>query len=228
MQRPPPRVSEQESQRWQIGNEDEKSFWLGLKPEDFERHEQGYRALARQIDLAARIAGLRPDYRALQIGCAVEDTVFYLENCQRFAVDPLADFYKAHFERSRNPRVDYRKGVGESVPFEDGFFDLVILQNLLDHVANYDVVLDEVKRVLRRPNVLYFGTDVYPQASAEVRWARQARGELFDLQHPHTFTAESLEATLVGHGFRIAERLPPQPAGKGDDSYRHCLFVVWP
>jgi SAM-dependent methyltransferase len=124
--------------------------------------------------------------------------------------------------------VDYRQAPGEDIPFEDDFFDLVICQNLLDHVASYDVVLDEVTRVLREPNLAYFGTDVYSQASAEARWARQARGEVFDIQHPHTFTVETLEETLENHGFQIVERLPTQPSGKGDDSTRHCLFAILP
>ncbi len=222
------KVSEEESERWKVGNEDEKGFWLGLTEEDLLAHERGHRALAKQIDLGIQIRGLRDDFRGLQIGCAVEDTIFFVEGGSLYAVDPLAEFYKQHFERARNPRVDYREGVGEVVPHEDDFFDLVICQNLLDHVANYDVVLDEVKRVLRKPNLLYFGTDVYTSESAEVRWKRQESGEIFDIQHPHTFTVETLETVITGHGFEIVERLPTQPSGKGDDSTRHCFFAIYP
>jgi len=219
------RVSPREHERWRIANEDEKGFWLGLSEEEFRAQERGYRALAEQLERRIATWGVRPDYRVLQIGCAAEDTVFFMKGAARYAVDPLADFYKAHFRRSNNPGVDYRKGVGEEIPFPDSSMDVVICQNLLDHVANYDVVLEEVKRVLDRPNLAFFGTDVYPQHVAEARWARLEKGEVFDVQHPHTFTESTLEATLEAHGFEILERYPPQPAGKGDESHRHCLYA---
>lgn len=222
----PWRVTPQERERWRIGNEDEKSFWLGLTEEEFLAQERGYRALAAQFEQRIANYGIPKDYRVLQIGCAVEDTVFYMKGAARYAIDPLADFYKENFARSNNPAVNYRRGVGEEIPFPDSSLDVAICQNLLDHVANYHVVLEEVKRVLRRPNLVFFGTDVYEQEAAEVRWERLRRGEIFDIQHPHTFTEQTLEETLTDHGFEILERYPPQPSGKGDDSRRHCLYAT--
>jgi len=64
---------------------------------------------------------------------------------------------------------------------------------------------------------------VYDEASAKVRWERQARGEIFDPQHPHTFTESSLDEILVAHGFTLLDRWPRQPSGKGDESWRYCL-----
>ena len=218
-------VSPEEYERWQLGGEDEKKFWATLDEEEFRAQERGYRSLAEQIDRKLLDYGVGHGGRILQVGCAVEDVVFYLEGGERFAVDPHADFYKETFARSRNPRVDYRQAMGESVPFDDGYFSMVICQNLLDHVANYHVVLQEVQRVLGEPNLTFFGTDVYEKDVAEERWARLANGEIFDILHPHTFTEQSLEEELTSHGFEILERYPPQPSGKGDSSYRHCLFA---
>lgn len=219
-------VTSAEKERWRIGNEDEKSFWLSLTEAEFLSQETGYRVLAQQIEHRIDSYGMRKDYHVLQIGCAVEDCVFFMAGKARFAIDPLADFYKKHFERSNNPAVDYRKGTGEEIPHPNGGMDIVICQNLLDHVANYHVVLEEVKRVLRTPNLMFFATDVYSSEVASQRQERMHRGELFDIQHPHTFTESSLEATLGEHGIEILERYPPQPSGKGDESYRHCLYAT--
>lgn len=225
--RSPPRgVSRQAYRRWRLGNRAEKSFWLSLTEQDFLAHERGYRALAGQLQDLFPAYGIGPQFRALQIGCAVEDAIFFLRGGERYAVDPLAGFYRKHFARARNPEVDYREAAGESLPFGDRFFDVVICQNLLDHVANYAAVLREVKRVLRRPNLVYFGTDVYDEAAAAARRERQARGELFDIEHPHTFTEATLEAALVASGFAVRDRWPRQPSGKGDGSWRYCLVAT--
>ena len=220
---PPPGVSREAYRRWRAGNEGERDWWLTLPEQAFVDQERVYRALAGQLQALFPAFGLGQRFRALQIGCAVQDVIFFLEGGERYALDPLATFYKAHFARSRDPRVDYREGVGESLPFPDRFFDVVICQNLLDHVASYEVVLREVKRVLTQPNVVYFGTDVYDEAAARVRWERRARGELFDPPHPHTFTETSLDAILAAHGFVVTERWPRQPSGKDDESWRYCL-----
>ena len=188
--------------------------------------EQGYRSFAKQIMQRLPLYGIKSNCRVLQVGCAVIDAISFMEGGDRYAVDPLADFYKQHFERANNPSVDYRKGVGESIPFQDAFFDVVICSNLLDHVANYHVVLEEIKRVLGQPNIVYFGTDVYSDEIAVSRWEKTSRGEIFDIQHPHTFTEQTLEDTLRTHDFEIVERYARQPSGKGDESWRHCLYAT--
>lgn len=134
---PPPGVSGEAYARWRAGNEGEGAFWLSIPEQTFVDQERGYRALAAQLQVHIPGLGRGNRYRALQIGCAVQDVIFFLEGGERYALDPLASFYKEHFARSRDPGVDYREGVGESIPFPDGFFDLVICQNLLDHVASY-------------------------------------------------------------------------------------------
>ena len=219
-------VSRHAYKRWRVGNDAEKTFWLGLSEQEFVQQERGYQALAKQLQDRFGEYGIAPGFRALQIGCAVEDAVFFLEGGECHAVDPLADFYKKHFARARNPHVQYRQALGESLPYPASFFDVVICQNLLDHVVSYKAVLNEVKRVLRQPNLVYVATDVYDESNAQRRWQRKARGQLNDPCHPHTFTEATLEATLTAHCFSIQERWPRQPSGKSDDSWRYCVVAT--
>jgi len=222
---PPPGVSPREFARWQVAHEGERAFWLGLSEADFQAHERGYRELAEQLEKRLPAFGVGADYRGLQIGCAVQDVIFFMHGGERYAVDPLADFYMEHFARSRDPGVTYRQALGESVPFPDAFFDFVLCQNVLDHVASCDAVLNEVRRVLRPPRLAYFGLDVYDEATAREREAKEARGEIADVEHPHSFTQLSFERMLTEFGFEILERWPPQPSGKNDGSWRHCLVA---
>lgn len=55
-------------------------------------------------------------------------------------------------------QVELRQGVGESLPFPDGHFDLVILDNVLEHVEDRERTLDEITRVLRPGGILYLVT----------------------------------------------------------------------
>jgi ubiquinone/menaquinone biosynthesis C-methylase UbiE len=54
--------------------------------------------------------------------------------------------------------VDFRSGVGESLPYQDGGFDLVILDNVLEHVADREQALREIHRVLVPGGLVYLVT----------------------------------------------------------------------
>ncbi|MDO8501029.1 MAG: class I SAM-dependent methyltransferase [Gemmatimonadaceae bacterium] len=54
--------------------------------------------------------------------------------------------------------VDLRKGIAESIPFPDASFDLVTLDNVLEHVGDRELTLREVRRVLKPGGLLYMVT----------------------------------------------------------------------
>jgi ubiquinone/menaquinone biosynthesis C-methylase UbiE len=54
--------------------------------------------------------------------------------------------------------VDLKKGVAESIPFPDSSFDLVMLDNVLEHVTDRPGTLREVRRVLKPGGLLYMVT----------------------------------------------------------------------
>ena len=222
-----PQVDQARLERWQSAHAGEAQFWLRLPEEEFVRQAEGYARLASQIlHFYRALLDPRERFRALQIGCGVEDVIFHLPEGELFAVDPLADFYKAHFERSRSPRVDYRNAMGEDIPHDAGFFNIVICQNVMDQCADCRVVMQEIVRVLAEPHLLVFATDVYSEVTAARRWEADRRGEIHDVNHPHTFTERTLDGLLVDHGLEVVHRVPRLSSGKGDDSWRHCVFAT--
>lgn len=54
--------------------------------------------------------------------------------------------------------ITYSVGVGEALPYEAGSFDTVVCVDVLEHVADLDAVLAEVRRVLRPGGWFLFDT----------------------------------------------------------------------
>ncbi len=54
--------------------------------------------------------------------------------------------------------IAYCVGSGESLPFADGAYDIVVCVDVLEHVEDLDRVLLEVRRVLRPGGIFLFDT----------------------------------------------------------------------
>lgn len=212
------------TERWQHAQEKEKEFWLSLDQHTLQLQSEGYRILAGQLQQRIDSSFQNTaNLRILQVGCAVEDCIFYLPYKFLSAIDPLADFYKANFERSRNPLVDYRTGRGEDIPYETEFFHVTICNNMLDHVIDPHKVVGEIVRVLQNNGLSFISVDVYGEEEAQRKRELEKQGIVFDECHPHVFTRKSLEQLVVTCGLSIVE-LFEAPSGKGDDSLRYCIL----
>ncbi len=213
-------------ERWKFAQQMEQDFWLHLDEAEFQAQEVGYKNTAGDLVRHARAHfGPLDDIRVLQVGCAVEDSVMYFPYGKRFAIDPLAEFYVQHFERSRNKAVIYFTAMGEAIPFAQDVFDLVICTNVLDHVVNPQSLLHEVRRTLKSGGIFFLSVDVYPKETYLERVAREASGEVVDPCHPHTFTNEILRNLVVETGFQVLTD-EESASGKGDDSVRYELTLL--
>jgi ubiquinone/menaquinone biosynthesis C-methylase UbiE len=101
----------------------------------------------------------------------------------------------------RDPQVTYQTATGEKLPFEDGRFALVILDNMLDHVHNPTAVLDEVKRVLAKDGLIYLAMNVHTAWGAFLHTILSKLS--IDPGHPYTFTADSLRRFLIDNKLTI-------------------------
>ncbi|MGB9614359.1 MAG: class I SAM-dependent methyltransferase, partial [Fervidobacterium sp.] len=139
----------------------------------------------------------------LEVGSGPVGIVSFLNWGKRYAVDPLEDFYRTNpaLCEVRDSEVSYIKGCGESLPFEDGFFYLVILDNVLDHVQNATKVLDEIYRVLSREGALFLSVNVHTMFGGLLHSILVELG--VDKGHPYTFTVESIRDFIQSRGFSI-------------------------
>ncbi|HUW57358.1 MAG TPA: class I SAM-dependent methyltransferase [Planctomycetota bacterium] len=113
--------------------------------------------------------GIEPDFytdkRILDIGCGPQGSLEWADMAaDRVGLDPLAkDYLKLGADRQK---MRYVAACSESVPFEDAHFDVVSMFNALDHVADLDVTISGIQRVLKPGGLFLLLTDVNHDATA--------------------------------------------------------------
>jgi len=60
--------------------------------------------------------------------------------------------------RDNNLKINYEKGTGENLPFEDNSFDVVFCCDVLEHVQDLPKVISEISRVLKNRGVFIYDT----------------------------------------------------------------------
>lgn len=191
------------SERWKTAYFSEEEFWNDFSIDSLEktytkRFKRKAQILLNQLKKYIKI---NKDIRILQIGCGPEDVINHFEIGERHSIDPLADFYKKRF------RVDYDssnliKAAGEDIPFEEDYFDVVILANVLDHTHMPTKVLSEINRVLKKKGILYFENYVYQKNFLRVAgiWGfikEKIKKEIYNIHHPYMFTMKDLRDLLT-------------------------------
>ncbi len=141
---------------------------------DFARSVRAEIEEVRPISAAARV---------LEVGSGAHGLIFFFDGAERVGVDPLADHYKALFP-AWQCRARTIAAFGERLPFEDGSFDVVLCDNVVDHAEDPRRIVEEIARVLAPEGVLYFTVNVHHPfyhwaATAHALW--QALGVRFEV-----------------------------------------------
>lgn len=100
--------------------------------------------------------------RVLDVGCGDAGVLiaFAEAGARVSGVEP----YVQSVERGRvraaehGVEADIREGIAEALPYPDASFDVVLLDNVLEHVQDRERTLSEVHRVLRPAGILYLVT----------------------------------------------------------------------
>lgn len=195
--------------RWDTAQQYEQRFWANLA-RDIESGARKQLAWYqwKASELEKRIENGedgRQDKRGkiLEIGSGPIGIINFLEWGERFAIDPLEDFYRQSSTLTglRKPEVTYTKGTAEHLPYPDSFFSLVIIDNVIDHTHAPLKVLQEIHRVLQNNGLLYLAVNVRTPWGAVVHKLLSACR--IDKGHPHTFTSEGVRKLVTAHPFRI-------------------------
>ncbi len=214
-------------ERWQEAQEYERAFWQKAA----DRIASGERPSLtfyqwRAENLTEMIAKAFPrnppsfaSSRVVEIGSGAVGTVAFFDAKERYAYDPLCDFYASRPEliAHRNPAVAYVQAQGEDIPQDSATVDLVIIENVIDHVQNPGQVLNEIDRILQPDGIVFLTVNLHPT------WGFLLHSLLavtkIDRGHPHTYTLFSIRKFLRNAGFETRH--------EEWESYRKCRKTDW-
>lgn len=114
----------------------------------------------RVRDLLEQERPISPDARVLEVGSGAHGLIFYFGGEQNVGVDPLAHSYAELFPKWQREAVTLA-GFGESLPFADSSFDIVLCDNVVDHAESPARIISEILRVLAPSGLLYFTVNVH-------------------------------------------------------------------
>ncbi len=197
--------------RWKQAQSYEKNFWKSTAEklgEDKSSKLSWYRWRAKNLknNLEKAFSGDAPDLKGanvIEVGSGPVGLVSALEAAEKIAIDPLCDFFSSQpsLIECRGEDVKYLQGKGEELPFEDGHFDLVVIENVIDHTESAHEVMDELNRVLKDDGILYLTVNLHPPWGYVLH---EIVSKLrIDKGHPYTFTISKIRKFLASHGFDV-------------------------
>jgi SAM-dependent methyltransferase len=213
--------------RWKKAQSYEQAHWQGITNKLSNESGEGlswytWRAENLMNNLSKAFQNATPDLsdaNILEVGSGPVGLVSGMKVGRRVATDPLMDFYDSQpsLTKFRDPNVKFVCTPGEELPFEDQFFDMVVIENVIDHVQNVHGVMAEIYRVLKPDGILYLTVNCHPLWGYflhEIVSAMQ-----IDKGHPHTFTLSKIRRLLDSLGFKLYH--------EEWEDYRECRSNDW-
>jgi len=118
------------------------------------------RSSRRVRDLLETFQPIAPEARVIEVGSGAHGLIFCFEGERRVGVDPLAVAYSGLFPRWQR-RAQTVAAAGESLPFKNEAFDVVLCDNVVDHAESPAQIVRELVRVLAPGGLLYFTVNIH-------------------------------------------------------------------
>lgn len=114
----------------------------------------------RVRDLLETFQPISADARVIEVGSGAHGLIFYFGSARGIGVDPLAVSYGSLFPRWQRCAQTIA-AIGESLPFPDQTFDVVLCDNVVDHAESPAKIVSELVRVLTPGGLLYFTVNIH-------------------------------------------------------------------
>ena len=114
----------------------------------------------RVRDLLETFQPIKAHARVVEVGSGAHGLIFYFGSQNGVGVDPLAVSYGSLFPRWQHCAATVA-AVGESLPFADRSFDMVLCDNVVDHAESPRKIVSELARILTPGGLLYFTVNIH-------------------------------------------------------------------
>jgi SAM-dependent methyltransferase len=163
----------------------------------------------RVRELLEEVGPINSTARVLEVGSGAHGLIFFFGLEKGIGVDPLAHFYAPLFSGWQR-QAHTVAAFGESLPFADHSFDVVLCDNVVDHAESPNRIVKEIARVLIPAGLLYFTVNIHHPiygfaAQAHSTW--NALGIQYEIgpfaDHTVHLTRAKAEHLFKGLPFRI-------------------------
>lgn len=177
---------------------------------DYQNKDTAYYSNVRH-DLLGLIGKNKTGLKVLEIGAAYGETLYWLKQ-QRIAAEAVGvDIFQDTKNQSRYKEID-RFIFGDihllDFPEYEGYFDLILLPDVLEHLVEPTKVLDKVKYFLKpsgdvlvsMPNIRHYSAFVRIFIKGDFRYEPSG---IFDYTHMRFYCRKNMRELLEKQGFSI-------------------------
>jgi len=186
--------------RWVFAQKKERNYWEKWQ-ENNKRNKQSVSEYWNwHKKVLQKFFKIKKDTKILEIGPGASPFIEELRGGEKYELDPLMDLFERNSKQKKG--INYIKGVGEKIPFDENFFDLIIITNVIDHVRDPKKTLNEIKKVLKKRGIVYISLNYFPSFLKTYNNFLELIN-LGDPYHPHSFSLESIKRLFKLKKFEI-------------------------
>ncbi len=140
------------------------------------------------------------------VGAGVLEEICLSKKVDIYALDP-SESTIANLRNRLGLHEKARAGYAQNIPFQDKFFDMVVMSEVLEHLDDQTLrrSLKEVRRVLRDDGRFFISVPFNEQLIGGLVICPNCGSDFHRFGHVRSFDKKEIEATLLGGGFLIDE-----------------------
>lgn len=133
---------------------------------------------------------------------------------------PSAEHHLKKIIEDRRYRVDLSSAPLEELPYKDGMMDLIVCNNVLDHVMDVEKCMKEIGRTLKKSGLLVLGQDLSNEKDYKLSpdsWA--------DIGHPIKVDEATMDRYTAGYE-RVFYKLLPREEGRNPVAHYGTYLLI--
>jgi len=148
---------------------------------------------------------LPADASILDMGCGPVCTGKLFNSSHTTYLDPLLDNFRRSFP-GELPEGEFITRTAENIPKPDASYDLILCLNMLSCSLNPELIMHEVRRLLKAEGSFAISITLWPELLARLHYLKMSLFPMGEYQNRlYCYTQRGIESTLLRH-FDILSR----------------------